>query len=60
MAIELKVTAKVEGLQQWNIDEINKAGGTALIVTPENWDVAYEFLHTLAYEGMEKAQELHH
>jgi len=60
VAIELKVDAKLEKLQEWNLDEIAKAGGIGFVVTPDNWGTTYEFLHTLAYEGLEKAKELHH
>lgn len=60
VAIELKVHAELEALQKWNLEEISKAGGVGLVVTPENWDLAYEFLHTLANEGIEKARQIMH
>lgn len=60
VAIELKVDAELEHLQDYKLELIAKAGGVGLVVTPENWDLTYEFLHTIATQGYEKAKEIHH
>lgn len=60
VAIELKVSADLEELQKWNISEIQKSGGVAMVVTPENFDTAYAFLHAIAVEGLDKAKQKFH
>lgn len=60
VAIELKVDSPLEELQKWNLEEIRKAGGVGLVVTPDNWDLAYDFLKTLALEGLEEAKKVMH
>ena len=60
VAIELKVDAKLERLQEYKLKLISEAGGLGLVVTPDNWDLTYEFLHTIAIEGLEKAKQIHH
>jgi len=51
VALELKVDSKVDPLQKWNLDMINKAGGLALEVNPGNWEDIYRVLSTLAEKG---------
>jgi len=62
VAIELKKCASEEeaALQRWNLDEIGKAGGVGLLVTPENWETSYAFLHAIACVGLEKAKQQFH
>ena len=60
VALELKVEAELEELQRYKLRCIGDAGGVALEVTPDNWDLTYEFLHCIAVEGLDKANEKYH
>ena len=46
VAIELKKDeyARITELQQYKLDQIDRAGGVALIVTPESWNRVYSRL----------------
>ena len=59
IAIELKAREKDKAseLQEYTLKKISKAGGIAMIVYPENWDAAYEFLHTLATKGYDAIKD---
>lgn len=50
VALELKASAKhsPDALQQYNLNAIEKAGGVALTVFPENWDATLAFLKKLS------------
>jgi len=50
VAIELKPDAKtkLEPLQEYNLNAIDKAGGLAFKATPENWQKVYATLMELA------------
>lgn len=43
-AFELKVDSPVEPLQQYTLNKIQKADGTALVVTPQNWEQIFNTL----------------
>ena len=43
-AFELKVDAPTTKLQEYNIKKINKANGTACVVTPNNWGMILQEL----------------
>jgi len=60
VAIELKVEAALEHLQEYKLGLISEAGGIGIVVTPENWETTYEFLHMIAVDGLEKAKEHYH
>jgi penicillin-binding protein-related factor A (putative recombinase) len=49
IAIELKKDAisRIEPLQVHKLNKIEKSGGIALVVYPENWEESYEFLKSL-------------
>jgi len=50
-AWELKVGSnRATELQEFNLRQITKAGGYARVVTPENWDEAFEELASAAVE----------
>ena len=51
VALELKVDGRLERLQGWNIGKIMNAKGTAIVVTPTNWEEVYERLQKMAKEG---------
>jgi len=49
VALELKtIVGKVDQLQQYTIDKINRCGGYAFIVDPSNWERIHEFLKYLS------------
>lgn len=50
VALELKKDGfcKASALQAWALRCIIKAGGLGLVVSPENWDQAYNFLEKIA------------
>ena len=50
VAIELKKdkNAKPDELQRWKLDQIDRAGGVAMVVHPGNWDRMYNRLLKLA------------
>jgi len=47
-----------DGLQRYKLKAISNAGGVGIVVSPENWDTTYEFLHCIAIHGYEYAKEL--
>lgn len=49
IALELKSSSKAEvtPLQRHKLESIKVAGGVAVVVTPENWDVVYNGLKAL-------------
>lgn len=55
VALELKSRlhkkSRSRGLQEFNINRINKYSGFGFIVAPENWDEIKENLITLACKG---------
>ncbi len=53
VALELKATPKDKPseLQKYNLENITKAKGLALIVHPENWETVYSYLQKLAEHG---------
>lgn len=50
VALELKKDAKapIDKLQLYNLEKIDFAGGTAVVVFPENWDEVYEDLKKIS------------
>ena len=56
VALELKMDEKaaIEPLQIHKLNKIEKAGGLALIVYPENWEEVYMELQELAGVIIEK------
>lgn len=50
VAIELKASskAKIDKLQEYNLQQIKQAGGTVMVVHPENWETAYDILNNIA------------
>lgn len=44
IAFELKVDSKLDELQRFTLEKIRKAGGYAVVVTPENWDEIFDDL----------------
>ena len=53
VAIELKkdAGAHIDKLQKYKLSQISQAGGIALVVHPENWETAYQFLQQIAHKG---------
>lgn len=53
VALELKKDSseKADALQGHNIQTINKSGGIALVVCPENWKKVFKTLEILAQGG---------
>ncbi len=61
VAIELKVQGgSADELQKWKLKNISEAGGVGIVVTPDNWDLTYEFLHMIATHGLEEAKKHYH
>lgn len=49
IAIELKVDAPIESLQEYTIKKIRSAYGLAFVITPDSWDEFWQFL--LGFKG---------
>ncbi len=51
--LELKASAQAKraALQVYNLERINRAGGFALFVYPENWSDVHSFLLNLSVKG---------
>ena len=41
IAIELKVDAELEELQEYNLNQIKQNGGRSYVATPKNWKKIY-------------------
>jgi hypothetical protein len=52
-AFELKTKTKVTALQAHTLKKIERAGGQAEVVTPENFDEVYDFVRKTARLGRE-------
>ena len=61
VALELKnsESEKADSLQRYKLKLISEAGGVGIVVSPENWDTTYEFLHCIAIHGYELAKEIY-
>ena len=44
IAMELKVDSPLTLLQKYNLKRIEKSGGEAMVVTPDNWKEIFQYL----------------
>lgn len=60
IAIELKRSrlAAISPIQQFNLEKIAQAGGDALIVFPENWEVTFKELQRLSENKLSEDAEV--
>ena len=49
VALELKIDSPVTELQKYNIRKIKQSGGTAYVVTPNNWKKIFQQLKRMAH-----------
>ena len=60
VALEAKTdTGKTSKIQDYKLDRIAKCGGVAMVITPSNWNVSYEYLRELAHKGSINLDDLY-
>lgn len=50
VAIELKVDAELEELQEYNLNRIKQTGGVSLVATPKNWKEIFQYIKERKWE----------